>query len=236
MFAAGETPTDVAISADGTMFASASGGETQVRDASLAMIASRAAPEREQIPSATFVPVMALHPSGALVYQPFLNGPAPPESSTVPIPASLRGGIDIFDAHCGRLRLRIFLPEPLAAHATDTDALHAQFLAVDETGQRIFALTTSGLTVVQLASAPLSIGTVSPSNAPAAGGSTITIRGSGLQTGTTATIGGKKAAVTFKDSSTITLVTPTLSQGPQQVVVTNPNGESFALDAAFTAN
>jgi hypothetical protein len=134
------------------------------------------------------------------------------------------------------VRLRIFLPEPLAAHATDNDALHAEFLAVDETGQRIFALTASGLTVVQLANTRLSIGTVSPSNAPAAGGSTIIIRGSGFQAATTATIGGKKATVTFKDSSTITLITPTLSQGPQQVVVTNPNGDSSSLDAAFTAN
>lgn len=107
---------------------------------------------------------------------------------------------------------------------------------MDETGQRIFALASSGLTVVQLANAPLCIGTVSPSNVPAGSDSTITIRGSGFQAGTTATIGGEKAAVTFKDSSTITLVTPTLSQGPQQVVVTNPNGESLALDAAFTAN
>lgn len=119
------------------------------------MIATRSAVEREQTPAVTFVPGVALHPSGALVYQPFLSGPAPPESSTAPIPANLRGGIDIFDAHSGGLRLRIFLPEPLAAHSTDTDALHAQFLAVDETGRRIFVLTASGLTVIQLASTPL---------------------------------------------------------------------------------
>jgi hypothetical protein len=69
---------------------------------------------------------------------------------------------------------------------------------VDETGQRVFALTVSGLTIVQLASAPLGIGTVTPSNAPAAGGTAIRVRGSGFQSTTTATIGGKKASVTLK--------------------------------------
>jgi hypothetical protein len=38
--------------------------------------------------------------------------------------------------------------------STDTDALHGSFLAIDETGQRIFALTTSGVTILQLASIP----------------------------------------------------------------------------------
>jgi len=115
------------------MFACVSGGETQVRDASLARIASRVAPEREQIPSATFVPGIALHPSGALVYH---------------------------DHH---------------------------------TRQR-------------------------------------------FQAATTAPMDGKKAEIAFKDSSTITLITPNLSQGPQQIVITNSNGESSALDAAFIAN
>jgi hypothetical protein len=43
---------------------------------------------------------------------------------------------------------------------------------------------------------PLAIGTISPASAPAAGGTTITIRGSNFQTGTTATIAGKNAANT----------------------------------------
>ena len=117
------SPVNISVTGQNSFTASVQISLSGVPSGVLAMIASRAAPEREQIPSATFVPGIALHPSGALVYQPFLNGPAPPESSTVPIPASLRAGIDIFDAHSGRVRLRIFLPEPLAAHNTDTDAL-----------------------------------------------------------------------------------------------------------------
>jgi hypothetical protein len=45
----------------------------------------------------------------------------------------------------------------------------------------------------------------------------------------------KQASVTFKDMNTLSIVTPALSQGPQQLVLSNPDGESVALDAAFFA-
>jgi IPT/TIG domain-containing protein len=148
----------------------------------------------------------------------------------------IQGGVDILDTYTGRLRLRIFLPEPLATLSTDIDALHGAFLTVDETGQRIFALTTSGLTIVQLANVPLAIGTISPTSTPAAGGATLTIRGSGFQSGATVTIDGKSAAATFVDINTVTVTTPPLTAGPQQILITNPSGESYTLHAAFTAN
>jgi hypothetical protein len=144
--------------------------------------------------------------------------------------------VDIVDAHRGQLRLRIFLPEPLAMLSSDIDGLHGGFLAVDENGQRIFALTTSGLTIVQLADVPLGIGSLTPGSGPAAGGTTITIRGSGFQSGIKATIGEKAAAVTVKDMNTLTFVTPPVSAGVQQMVLTNPDGEKVSLDAAFLAN
>ena len=128
------------------------------------------------------------------------------------------------------------MPEPIAARSADTSGLLAQFLTVDETGQRIFAITNSGLTVIQLANAPLAIGTISPANGPAAGGTTITIRGSNFQTATTATLNGKMAAVTFIDANTLTLLTPATTAGPQKLVLTNPNGETTSLDAALTTN
>jgi len=31
-------------------------------------------------------------------------------------------------------------------------------------------------------------------------------------------------------------MTPALAAGPQQIIITNPDGEATALDAAFTAN
>jgi hypothetical protein len=109
-------------------------------------------------------------------------------------------------------------------------------LALDETGQRLFVITKSGLAVVQLAALPLAIGTVSASNIAASGGTVVTVRGSGFVSGVTATIGGKSAAVTFVDASTITIATPAVTGGPQRLTLTNPNGETTSLDAAFTAN
>jgi hypothetical protein len=42
--------------------------------------------------------------------------------------------------------------------------------------------------------------------------------------------------VTFKDANTLLPVTPSLTPGSQQITITNPDGESVSLDAAFTAN
>jgi hypothetical protein len=227
-----ESAIDLAAASDGTIFASRTSSGTEIRSADLTLTATTASPELEQIPTRVLVPGMTLHPTGALLYQPFLTGPAP----AAPAATGIQGGVDILDAHTGRLRLRVFLPEPLAALSTDLDALHGSFLAVDETGQRIFALTTSGLTVMQLATVPLAIGTISPASTSASGGATLTIRGSGFQSGATVAINGKSAATTFKDMNTLTLTTPPLTPGPQQIVITNPVGNSYTLDAALTAN
>lgn len=227
-----ESAIDLAAASDGTIFASRAGTATEIRGANLTLTVTPASPELEQIPSRVLVPGLALHPTGALLYQPFLTGPAP----VAPPAVGIQGGVDILDAHTGRLRLLISLPEPLATLSADIDALHGSFLTIDETGQRIFALTTSGLTVVQLATVPLSIGTISPASAPAPGGAILTIRGSGFQSAATVTIGGKSAATTLVDMNTLTVTTPPLTAGPQQIIITNPNGDSYSLDAAFTAN
>jgi hypothetical protein len=119
--------------------------------------------------------------------------------------------------------------------STDVDGLHGNFLTGDEFGQRMFAVTTSGLTIVQLANVPLGIGGIAPASGAAAGGASGTIRGSGFQSTTKAALGGKQASVTFKDMNTLSIVTPARSPGPQQLVLVNPDGESVALNAAFFA-
>jgi hypothetical protein len=63
----------------------------------------------------------------------------------------------------------------------------------------------------------------------------VTVRGSGFQTGIQATIGGKPAFVRMKDRNTLILTTPSTSAGPQQLVLSNPDGETASLDAAFVA-
>jgi hypothetical protein len=229
---ASESAVDLAATPDGTAFTTRAGGSPEIRGTDLAVFSFPSVRELEQIPNWVSVPGLTMHPTGALLYEPFLTGPAP-----AALPATgIQGGVDILDAHSGRLRLRIPLPEPLAMLSTDLDALHGSFLAVDENGQRIFALTTSGLTLVQLANVPLAIGTISPASVSASGGATLTIRGSGFQSGATVSIGGKSAAATFVDIDTLTVTTPALSAGPQQVLITNPDGETAILDAAMIAN
>jgi len=226
-----QSAIDLATAPDGTAFLTRTTA-TEIHDAALSLTGTPGSAELEQIAGCVLVPGAVMHASGALLYQPFLTGPPP----AAPPATNIQGGIDIVDAHSGRLRLRLFLPEPLAMLSTDIDALHGSFLAVDENGQRIFALTTSGLTIIQLESVPLGIGAIAPATAFAAGGATLTIRGSGFQSGATATIGGKTAAVIFKNMDTLTVTTPAVSAGPQQVIITNPDGQSITLDAAFTAD
>src|SRR5579871_4480144 len=195
------------------------------------MIAFPVATELERVPGRVAVPGVTLHPSGALLYEPFLDGPAP----AAPPATGIHGGIDIRDAHNGALRLRIYLPELFAMLATDIDGMHGDFLTTDENGQTLFAATVSGLTIVKLANVPLGIGSLMPSSGIAAGGVSVTLRGSGFVSATQVTLGGKPAQITFKDMNTLIVATPTLSPGPQQIVVSNPDGESVSLDAAYTA-
>ncbi len=231
-FTANDSAVDLGTAADGTTFVIETNGTTEIRgsDLSLAVIPENS--ELAQIPGRNQVPGVTLHPSGALIYQPFLTGPAGNPG--------VKGGVDIFDAHSGALRLRILLAQQLM---TDVDGLHGSFLTTDENGQRLFAITSTdgtaqnaGVTVIALANVPLGIGTLVPAIGPAAGGTTLTIRGSGFESGATVTIGAKTASVTFKDMNTLTVVTPALATGAQRVTITNPDGEVISLDAAFIAN
>ncbi|MGB2677148.1 MAG: IPT/TIG domain-containing protein [Candidatus Acidiferrum sp.] len=228
---ANDSASDLSTSADGTLFAMRSNSATEIRGSDLYLFSTPVSAELESIPGRVAVPGVVLHPSGALLFDPFLDGPPP----SAPPAQGIRGGIDIRDAHSGRLRLRIYLPEPFAMLSADVDGLHGNFLTTDENGEYLFALTTSGLTVIQLASMPLGIGSLSPASGAAAGGTSITIRGSGFQSSTKATLGGKSANVTFKNANTLLMTTPVLSAGPQQLILSNPDGESVSLDAAFVA-
>ena len=134
----------------------------------------------------------------------------------------------------------VFFPQQFL---TDVDGFHGSFLAVDENGQRLFATTSSdgsaqnaSVTGLQLANVPLGIGAFSVKSRTAAGGTTLKPRGSGFQAATAITIGGKAVPVTCKDMNTRSFVTPALTAGPHQLILTNPDGESVALDAAITPN
>jgi IPT/TIG domain len=231
-FTANDSASDLGASTDGNTFALSANGTTEIRNTAFSLTAVPTNPELTQIPGRNQVPGINIHPSGALIYQPFLTGPAGN--------AGVKGGIDILDAHSGTLRLRIVLPQQLM---TDVDGMHGSFLAIDQNGQQLFAITSTdgsaynaGVTIIDLANVPLGIGTLTPANGSAAGGTQITLRGSGFLTNTAVSIGGKPAAVTFVDINTLSVVTPAVAAGPQRITVTNPDGETVSLDAAFTAN
>ena len=88
--------------------------------------------------------------------------------------------------------------------------------------------------------AALSISSVNPNTGSTAGGTDITISGSGFQTGATVTLGGLAATnVNVTSSTSITAKTPLGPASeqagvPRDVVVTNPDGTSATLTRGFT--
>jgi hypothetical protein len=82
------------------------------------------------------------------------------------------------------------------------------------------------------------VSTIAPSSGAAAGGTTITVAGTGFQSAATLAIGGVLASgVTVPSDSTIEGVTPGLSPGSlNDVVVTNPDTQSATLVQAYLAD
>jgi hypothetical protein len=100
---------------------------------------------------------------------------------------------------------------------------------------------TSATSTFTYVAAP-AIASVSPVSGTNAGGTTITISGSGFQSGATVRIGGLPATnVNVVDASTITATTPAHATGdqtdlPVDVVVSNPDGQSATKTNGFTYN
>ncbi len=158
-----------------------------------------------------------LNPSGSLLFLP----------QGLPVSGNGVGeGMDIFDVHTGRLAMRVALPEPLQPCLNS--------IALDETGTKMFLISQSGITIAQLAAAPLSIATVNPSSAGA--GAQVTIRGSGFANGATVTFGTTNEPTTFVDGQTLQATVPNLPAGSVRVTVTNPDGKFYSFDDAFSVN
>jgi hypothetical protein len=76
---------------------------------------------------------------------------------------------------------------------------------------------------------------VTPPNGALAGGTAVTITGTGFLTGPTVTFGGTAAtAVTFVNATTITATTPMHAAGTVNVVVTNTDGQSSGTCNCYT--
>jgi hypothetical protein len=81
---------------------------------------------------------------------------------------------------------------------------------------------------------PLSMGSVSPSSGPTAGGTPVTIRGSGFVQGAVVSVDGSNVPTTFTDQDTLQIATPAGSAGGKQITITDPDGRKYSLDDAFT--
>jgi hypothetical protein len=129
---------------------------------------------------------------------------------------------DVYDVHTSRVVMQIAVANKGIAQVTD------------ETGTKLFSAGLSGITISQLAAAPLSVIRVTPNSGAA--GTQVTIRGSGFESGTIVKFGGTQVSASVVDGMTMTADMPALSAGPVQLTVINPDGTQYSYDAAFHVN
>jgi hypothetical protein len=211
---------DIGISADGTRIVATDADQVDpfnfsyLMDSSLRLANYTYYPDLAP-PQGRWVPGIKLNSTGSLYILPRLQG------------------VDILDAQTGALREQIVTPEPLLTPQNVANVLNG--LALDEKDQRIFAISASGLTVLQLATFPLGIGSVEPVVGPAAGSVAVTVHGSGFQQGAQITFGSQVVTTIFVDDNTLRFTSPPSISGPVRISVTNPDGGLYFIDAAFVA-
>lgn len=95
--------------------------------------------------------------------------------------------------------------------------------------------STTGATYSVSNPAP-AITSISPTNGPAAGGTTVTITGTNFVSGATVMFGSSAAtSVTYVSATTLRAVTPSQpTGGVKDLRVTNPNGQTVTKTAAYT--
>lgn len=211
---------DAAISGDGNVLAVDSSSDSlsfpfpYLLDPQLDLAAQVNFPDIQSIQEG---PSLQIDQSGALLYA--VNG----------------AGVDIIDARTGQLRERVLLATRLLSGPTEVLQTPSKVMAITPAGDQIFLLTTAGLTIVDMDSVPLGIGSVTPASGVA--GTLVTIRGTGFVAGTTLTVNGSPASTSFVDASTLTATIPNgVQAGPAQFILTTPDNSDFSLDAAFQVN
>ena len=106
----------------------------------------------------------------------------------------------------------------------------AELAAVAATPTASWVVGSSVLGQFPLAESACSLPAISgvaPTGGLVTGGQTVTVTGSGFQTGMTATIGGVAVTPTVLSGTTFTFVTPAEAAGTVQVQVTTPEGSSL---------
>ncbi|HEX5412863.1 MAG TPA: IPT/TIG domain-containing protein [Terriglobia bacterium] len=84
-------------------------------------------------------------------------------------------------------------------------------------------------------SSGLSLGNISPSTGPVTGGTTVTITGTGFESGASVSFGGISAtSVKLVSSTELQAVSPVSPAGTVTIVVTNSDSQGGTLESAFT--
>ncbi len=218
-----DTSSDLATSDDGSIFAVGSNNAVEIGGADLSLFSTATSAEMEQIPQRVAVPGITLHPTGALVYEPFLDGPRACRSSRdwhSPVAS-------IFATRTTeKLRLRIYLPEPFAMLNTDVDGLHGGFLTTDEKRPAIVCNNHVGHNDTSVGER--AFGHRHAFTCVRYGGGVVHLLqfvAAAFKAVRRPFLAASRAGVTFKDMNTLTLLTPALAAGAQQLVLTNPDGE-----------
>ncbi len=109
-------------------------------------------------------------------------------------------------------------------------------VAVTVTGWHNQSATLAGaFTYSAATSTALTVSAISPSQGPTDGGTTVSIAGTGFQTGATVAFGGvQSTAVSMASSTQINAVSPPGSSGTVAVTVTESSSQSASLPSAFT--
>ncbi len=91
------------------------------------------------------------------------------------------------------------------------------------------------LKYIMVSLTPPTVTGISPTSGPTAGGTAVTISGTGFDNGATVTIGGAAATgVTRNSATSISATTPAGSAGAKNIVVTNPDTQTGTLTNGFT--
>jgi hypothetical protein len=136
------------------------------------------------------------------------------------------GGRIASTTYVSSTQLRATTPAGTTAGLTHVSVTTPDYATVTRTGAFTYTSTSGGA---------LSINGVTPNSGPLAGGTTITITGSGFVSGATVRVGSRAAtSITFVSASQLRARTPagTAASG-FAVVVTNPGGQTATRNNAF---
>jgi hypothetical protein len=177
-----------------------------------------------------------------------VSNPAPTVSSISPTSGSTAGGTSVTITGTGFLSGATVTIGGVSATAvnvasqtsiTATTPAHsagsANVVVRNTDGQS--GSLTSGFTYQPPQNPVPTVSAVSPASGPTAGGTSVTITGTGFLAGATVSVGGSAATnVSVASGTTITATTPAHAEGAVNVVVTNTDGQSGTKINGFTYN